>query len=449
MHDYIHSGKQPIVLVIEDDEETRSVLKECLEGYGYCVEVSDCAKDGIARFLGGNVDVVISDLRLPDVSGIEVLRAIKRADENSIVFIVTGFGSVDTAVDALEQGAFDYFVKPVNFKHLDIVIRRALIQRDLVVASVGGPRESLCGMVGASPEMNRIYTQILVLAKTDLTVLILGETGTGKEMVARAIHELGDRKKGPFIAVNCGTLPEPLLESELFGYVKGAYTGALSDKRGLFDAATGGTILLDELESASLHTQTALLRVLDSKEVRPVGSTSNRTANVRVIAASNKDLDSLVRKGGFREDLLYRLLSAMIRVPPLRDRVEDIPALVNHFAKEYEGQNKRVPRKFSPKALELMTTYPWPGNVRELKYAVQHAVRSSQREIVRPADLPASVRQATTKPDEMSLAEVQRQHVQKALQLTNWNKSKAAKLLGVRRSVLYSLIAKYQLSMPS
>lgn len=440
--------RRDMLLVIDDDEAVRVSLKMGLESWGHTVEVADCGRAGLAKLQQRQFDIVVSDLKLPDIDGIEVLGAVKRMDEHCIVLIMTAFASVDTAVEALEKGAFEYFVKPLNFKHMDIVVRRALAHRQQQLAAAGAARESFCGLIGASAEMNKVYAQIRALAKNDLTVLILGETGTGKEMVARAIRELSDRKDAPFVAVNCGALPETLLESELFGHVKGAFTGASSNKRGLFDAAEGGSILLDEIESASAHTQVALLRVLDSGEVRPLGGTVTQTVNTRVLVASNKDLESLVSEGEFREDLFYRLIPAVITLPPLRERVEDIPALVNHFIKNGAASDDKNPRRFSPKALELMSLYPWPGNVRELKHVVQRTVMSSQRPIIRPAGLPDVVRRPTARELLPSLEEIEGQHVRKALELCHWNKSKAARLIRVRRKRLYSLISKHGLDSP-
>jgi DNA-binding NtrC family response regulator len=440
------TGEQASILVIDDDEAPRMALKFGLESHGYRVEVADCGNTGISKFDERRFDVVVSDLKMPEINGIEVLRAIKQIDEQCILLIVTGFATVESAVEALELGAFDYFAKPVNFKHMDIVIRRAVAQRALRLAALGGPRESLCGLVGASARMNRAHAQICALARTTLTVLILGETGTGKELAARAIHELSDRKDGPFIPVNCGSLPESLLESELFGHVKGAFTGAASDKKGLFDAASSGTILLDEIESASAHTQVALLRVLDRKETRPIGGIETNTVDARVIVSSNKDLESLVSKGEFREDLFFRLISAVVTMPLLHERIEDVPALLNHFLKECEAQCGKSPRRLSPGALELMMRYSWPGNVRELKHAVQQAVMSSQRTVIRPADLPDSVKRAGAPRDVPTLEEGEQQLLKKALQLANWNKSEAARILGVSRPRIYSLIAKHGLS---
>jgi len=437
------ADKRPKILCIEDDAATREIFKDGLESYGYDVEVAECGKAGVEKFCLNGYHAVVSDLKLPDIDGIEVLQAVRQADASSIVLLVTGFASVDTAVEALEQGAFDYFVKPVNFRHLDIVIRRALAQRQLQWAAPAGPLEGLCELIGSSSKMNRIYAQICSLARNDLTVLVLGETGTGKEMVARAIHQLSDRSDDPFIAVNCGSLSESLLKSELFGHVKGAFTGAVSDKRGLFDAAEGGTILLDEIESASPHTQVALLRVLDRKEVRPIGGTTSTNVNVRVLVASNKDLESLVSTGEFREDLFYRLVSSVVTLPPLRERVGDIPALADHFIEERVAREGKLHRKLSPRALELMMEYPWPGNVRELKHLVQQSVISSQRTIIRPADLPAWIKKASTKGALPSLADAERQLVERVLQVTNWNKSEAARVLGVPRSTVYSLIVKH------
>jgi len=433
------------VLLIEDDDVLRSTLKTGLEGRHYTVEEADCGKSGISKFESDPEIVVLCDLKLPDVDGLEVVNAVKQKDEDAIVIVVTGFATVDSSVKALEQGAFDFLAKPVNFKHLDIVIRRALMQRHVRLAASEFFQKDNLGLVGSSPQMNRVRTRIRGLAKHDLTVMIQGETGTGKELAAHAIHNLGSHRKDPFIALNCGALPESLLESELFGYVKGAFTGALADKHGLFESAAGGTVFLDEIDSASPHTQAALLRVLDHKEVRPVGGRTVRPVDVRIIVASNKDLESLVHRDMFRKDLFFRVISSTVMLPPLRDRIEDIPELVDHFTKECEQSSSGPSKRFSPRALELLMQYPWPGNVRELKHIVQSVVLSSTKPVLRPADLLDAMRVPAMDKSFMSLAEAERQHVEMALRLANENKSEAARLLHIGRSSLYSLLYKHGL----
>jgi len=432
-------------LVVDDDDYVRDSLSRLLESWGHTVEVADCGEAAVSRLRQKRFDMVISDLKLPGITGIDVLSEAKRIDEHCVVLIMTAFASVDTAVDSLEKGAFEYFVKPLNFRHVDIVIRRALTYRELQLAALEGSVDAVPDLVGNSNKMSRVRAQVRTWARNDTSVLLLGETGTGKEVVARAIHDLSNRRKEPFMVVNCGALPESLLESELFGHVKGAFTGASSDKRGLFEAAGSGTIFLDEIDSATPHTQVALLRVLDYKELRPIGSTETKKVDGRVLVASNKDIESLVSQGEFREDLFYRLISAVIISPPLRERIEDVPILVNHFIEECAAQNGKLHRKCSPKTLELMMQYPWPGNVRELKHAVQRAVMSSQRQIIRPADLPEFMRRSTAQDALPSLDEMERKLVGKALELSNWNKSEAARLIRIPRKRLYTLMRKHGL----
>jgi len=440
---------QSTCLVVDDDERVRDSLGRVLESWGHTVEAADCGKAAVSKLRQKRFDIVISDLKLPDITGIDVLREAKQIDEHCIVLIMTAFASVDTAVDSLEKDAFEYFVKPLNFKHLDIVIHRALAYRDLQLRALEGTTDDLPHIVGTSAKINYVRAQIRALAGSELTVLILGETGTGKEIVAQAIHDSSRRRNEPFIPVNCGALPESLFESELFGHVKGAFTGALADKGGLFKAAAGGTIFLDEIDSASVHIQTALLRVLDHKEFRPVGGTTSSQVNARILVASNKDLELLVSEGKFREDLFYRLISAVITLPPLRERSEDIPALVNHFLRECAAENGKTNRKCSPKTFELMMQYPWPGNVRELKHIVQRTLLSSRRQIIRPADLPKSLRKRMEKRVLLSLDEMERQLVEKALELSNWNKSEAARLIRIPRKRLYTLMRKHGLAPSS
>ncbi|MCD6287884.1 MAG: sigma-54-dependent Fis family transcriptional regulator [Candidatus Hydrogenedentes bacterium] len=434
------------VLIIEDDDAVRSTMRLGLEQCHYNVEEAACGTSGISKFLSHSADVVISDLKLPDIDGIEVLDAIKEKDKDAIVLIVTGFASVDTAVRALEEGAFDFLAKPINFKHMDIVIRRALRERKLRLAASECSQKDHMGFVGTSAPMNRVRSQIRALAKHGLTVMIQGETGTGKELTARAIHDMSSRKNSPFLAVNCGALPESLLESELFGHVKGAFTGATSDKCGLFESAGDGTVFLDEIDSASAHTQAALLRVLDLKEVRPVGGRTTKPVAARILAACNKNLEKLVQEGTFREDLFYRVISSTIVLPPLRERVEDIPPLINYFVSECTRLNAGRATKFSPRALEMMMRYSWPGNVRELKHTVQSIVLSSQKATLRPVDLPDTLRVSeTAKSSFPSLNQIECHHIKNALQLAHENRSEAARLLQIGRSTLYSLLAKYEL----
>ncbi len=436
-------NEQAHILIVDDEGYVRDSLRELLESWGHSVETADCCKAAVGKVQRRRFDIVIADLKLPDGGGMEVLRTARRRDEHCIVLIMTAFASVDTAVEALAEGAFEYFVKPLNFKHLNIILHRALMYRHLQLVAMESSLGDMQGIVGTSHGMNQVRAQIRAVAKTDMTVLILGETGTGKEVVARAIHDLSSRRNGPFVPVNCGALAESLLESELFGHVKGAFTGASSDKLGLFEAAQGGTIFLDEIESASPHTQVALLRVLDYNELRPVGATTGKHIDARVLIASNKDLESLVATGEFREDLFYRLISSTITLPPLRDRVEDIPALVNWFVKEIGTKYGKSNRRFSPKAIELMMRHPWRGNVRELKHVVQRAIMSSQKTIIRPADLPDFLKRPLAGQFLPTLDEVERRHIEKALRICNWNKSEAARLIGVRRERLYSLIEKH------
>ncbi|MCX7935197.1 MAG: sigma-54 dependent transcriptional regulator [Planctomycetota bacterium] len=434
-----------LILLVEDDPLVRHSTQIRLQSRGY--RVTTAASGGEAKEIlrRTSADVVICDLRLPDMSGLEVLRFCQTLTPEPIFLVITGFATVDSALEALRLGAVEYFPKPVNIDHLTLVIGRSLEHRRLQaeherLMQEQTRRDRFEDLLGGSPAMNALYRQIERVAAADAAVLLCGETGVGKELVARAIHRRSKRRAYPFIAVNCGSLPESLLESELFGHERGAFTGAGEGKRGFFEAASEGVILLDEIEAAPPRTQVAFLRVLEQREVMPVGGRAPKPVRCRIIACTNQDLEALAEEGKFREDLFYRLAQICVRVPPLRDRLEDIELLARHFLSQVETPA----RDFSPRALEMLRRYSWPGNVRELKNAVFQAALAAQGQIIRPADLPQFLREnaETAMP---TLAEQERRLLAEALRRAGGNKAEAARLLGLSRNTIYALLKKHGL----
>ena len=390
-------GGRPRVLVVDDEPSMRQMLRIVLQRDGYEVVVAHNGTEAIERLESEPFDVLLSDIRMPDLSGVDVLRSAKAINSDIVAFMMTAFASTDTAVEAMRLGALDYFTKPFSMDELRLKIRqqleaRRLKQENLLLKRALNSRHQFSSILGRSDAMQVVFAAIETLANTGSTVLISGESGTGKELVARAVHFNSLRRERPFVAVNCGALPEALLESELFGHVRGAFTGAHANKKGLMAAAEGGTIFLDEIGEMPTSMQVKLLRVLQDRRVRPLGGTDEVQADVRVIAATNQDLPAMVADGRFREDLYYRLNVLPIAVPPLRERVEDIPLLAEHFLAQFSEQmDKRVLTISSP-ALELLQKHQWRGNVRELQNAIERAVALAQTEAILPENLPDEVR---------------------------------------------------------
>jgi two-component system response regulator AtoC len=435
------------VLVVDDDAVTCHLLEEVLSGEGYVVERAQSGKEAIARHDSEPYDAVISDIRMGEgrMTGLELLRELRSRTPDLVVVIMTAFGSMETAVEAIREGAFDYVPKPFKIEEVKLAIRRGLEQRRRAASAPASPGKSVdvTSIVGRSRPMLEVYKLIAMVAPARTTVLVIGESGAGKELVARAIHKNSPRTQKPFMDVNCAALPEPLLESELFGHVRGAFTGAVVDKRGLFEEASGGTLFLDEIGDMSVTLQSKLLRVLQEQEVRRVGGSAGTKVDVRVIAATNQQLRALVDSGRFREDLYYRLNVVTIEVPPLRDRPGDLPLLVEHFlAKHARAVGRPVPA-LAPDAMEVLRRYPFPGNVRELEHALERAVTlAGQRQVILVEDLPAAVRDYT--PARIpTLDEVERAHIERVLRETRGNRSAAAEILGIDRGTLLRKIKQY------
>jgi len=447
------------VLVVEDDGELRDFLVEVLNTAGHVTTgypSADAALRAVAE--GAPADAVVTDLIMPGMPGAELLRTLRQQRPELNVIVMTAFGSIDSAVELVRAGAYHYLTKPIATQELLLAVSHALdqsrLRREVARLARSAMAAGLPGFLGASQPIQDLLGLVLRAAQSPHPVLITGESGTGKELVARAIHQASGR--GAFVAVNCGALPEPLLESELFGHEKGAFSGADRAKPGLFEAADGGVLLLDEIGDLPLALQPKLLRALENGEVRRVGATEARNLDVRVIAATNRDLDAEVQSGRFREDLFYRLNVLSIHTPPLRERAADIPLLAEHFLQGDAAPSPRS-RRISPDAMALLTTYPWPGNVRELRNAIQRAAVVATSDEVRPEDLPSRIREASraaplvrdSTDRALPLRDVERLYILEVLRQAGGNKSRAAELLGLDRKTLYRKLEEYRLDMES
>jgi len=440
------------ILVVDDDPDTRDLLSEVLESEGYKVLSAAGAQEALETGKKEPIDVILSDIRLgPELNGLDVLRAFKSIQPESEVILITAFGSMETAIEAVKAGAFDYLSKPFMIDDVVKRVRRALETRTLVRESrnlMAPPAGSapVSSLVGRSPAMLEVYKKIGMVADSRATVLITGESGTGKELVARAIHANGPRANQRFLAVNCGAFTESLLESELFGHVRGSFTGASMNKCGIFEDANGGTVFLDEVSEMSPALQVKLLRTLEAQEVRPVGSNQSIRIDVRMIAASNRNLAELVAQGKFREDLFYRLRVIEIDLPPLREREEDIPLLVAHFLQRLSAETGRT-FTISPEALSALIAYPWPGNVRELLNTLESIAALNRSGVITLQDLPPKLSIARDDSETVndlfgdlpSLEELGQRYLEYVLKVTGNNKSQAADILGVSRNTIYRM----------
>jgi len=445
------------VLVVDDDAEIVAVLSELLKKEGH--QVATCSTGGTAVSAGREerFDVVLADIRLPDMDGLAVLRAFQESSPESAVILMTAFGTVETAIQAIKTGAYDYVPKPFKLDEVRIVVQRAL-ERKRLLHENRRYRQELRGkyrlenVVGASGPMLEIFKTAARVAPTKSTVLIQGESGTGKELIARTIHHNSDRAQGPFVTVDCGALPETLLESELFGHERGAFTGATALKRGLFEVGRGGTCLLDEVGDVSPAVQARLLRVLQEHEIKRVGGTEPIKVDVRVIAATNKDLEALVKGHRFREDLFYRLSVVTMKLPPLRERVSDIPLLAEFFLRKCAREAGKAVERIAPETLALLAAYPWPGNVRELEHAIERAVILTQNPTLLPQDLPPDLQALKgTRPaaaaEVLPLREMERRHLIFALERVGGNRKRAAEWLGITRRTLYRMAARHGIDL--
>ena len=440
-------------MIVDDDPVALDLLREVLSKESYEVASALSAEEAISQGIENIFDVIITDVRMGEKDGMDVLRSFKKTSPETAVIMITAFGSIDTAIEAIREGAFDYISKPFKLEEIKITVRRALEQRRLLRENQYYRQELLekyqfKNVIGRTPQMFQVYKTIARVADTKSTILLYGERGTGKELVARSIHYNSQRSDRPFVTVDCASLVETLMESELFGHVRGAFTGALQAKRGLFEEADGGTLFLDEVGNLSLSTQAKLLRFLQEYEIKRVGGTENIKVDVRVIAATNQFLEPLVKSGNFREDLFDRLNVVPISLPPLREKKEDIPLLIIHFLQKSSEENRKQISHISPEALDILTQYSWPGNVRELRHTIERAVVLSTQPIILPEDLPKKMLEEVKGkeiqfPEELlPLREVEKRYVLKVLRETKGNKKKASEILGIDRTTLYRILEK-------
>ena len=441
------SPEKERILVVDDNPNTLEVLNRNLTSQGYQVLIAPGVAEAIGILDGTAVDLVITDLKMPKVSGLDLIRHIRENFKNIEVMMITGYASIQGAVKAVKTGAEDYLAKPFTDEELFSAVRRALDKlhsRRTKQYQTHHISTASYGLIGGSGAMRKVFDAITKASSTSATVLVTGESGTGKELVARAIHYNSSRASSPFVPVNCGGIPETLLESELFGHVKGSFTGATESRAGFFQTADGGTIFLDEISETSLSMQVKFLRVLQDKEVYMVGATRSRKVNVRIIAATNKDLGNLIKKEVFREDLFFRLNVITIAIPPLRDRKDDISSLINHFASKFAKEFDKPALRFSDKALRALKNYDWPGNVRELENMVQRLVVMTDGHTIDVPDLPSLMRFSALRNVGLNrtLAEVEAEYIRNVLSSVDNNKTKASQILGIDRKTLREKLQK-------
>ena len=441
------SNKKEHILVVDDASQTLEVIQRNLTLEGYIVFTATGVGEAIGILESTPIDLVITDLKMPKASGMDLIRHVREHFEDTEIMMITGYATIEGAVEAVKLGAEEYLTKPFTDKELLSAVKRSL--NKLRTNKIGNGKSSIgaeakYGLLGDSKKMLEVYRAISKVATISTNVLITGESGTGKELVARAIHYNSKRSSAPFIPVNCGGIPESLLESELFGYIKGAFTGANVTRAGFFQTADGGTIFLDEVSETSLSMQVKLLRVLQDKEVCMVGANRTQRVDVRVLAATNKDLLSQVKKEAFREDLFFRLNVINIRVPPLRERREDISQLVDYFANKYAKEFGKVSPEFSDKALNIFENYNWPGNVRELENVIQRLIVMADDKLMDVSDLPSLMRFSALREAGFTrtLAEVEAEYIRNVLSSVEGNKAKAARILGIDRKTLREKLKK-------
>jgi two-component system NtrC family response regulator len=445
------------ILVIDDDTSLRRVLEYNLQEEGYEVQAASSGEEGLYLFGQFQPNLVITDMKMSGMDGLMVLKSIKERSPETLVIIITAFGTVDVAVEAMKTGAYDYITKPFNREALKLTVRKALqfsglTEENKRLKSELSDKADFRTIVGSSKEMEKVFEVIRKVADTEAAVFITGESGTGKELVARSIHTNSSRREAPFVAINCAAIPRELLESELFGHVKGAFTGAVRDKIGKFQSADGGTLFLDEVGELPLEMQPKLLRALQEKEVESVGSTMVHKLDVRVIAATNLNIEKAIAEGMFREDLYYRLSVIPIHLPPLRERRKDIPLLIRYFCSKH-GRDKIT---FNKDVFETLVMYPWPGNVRELENTVERLLIMRNSDVISLDDLPekflehsASGSAIINLPDEgYSLEQLEREVVVMALERNAWNQTAAARFLRIPRHTLIYRIEKYDITLP-
>ena len=447
------------ILIVDDEESMRITLSLLFKKQGHKIITASSGEEAVTIINKDIFDVIITDLKMEELGGIDVLRAVKAVHPGTEVIILTAYGTIENAVEAMKLGAFDYLTKPFEPDEGILVVNKAL-ERKSLIGRVEYLRKEVRdkyrfeNLVGESPKFKKVLEIISAVAPTDSTVLLLGETGTGKELAAKAIHNLSPRRENNFVALNCGSLPPPILESELFGYVKGAFTGANKNKEGLFSAADRGTLFLDEITATKPEFQVSLLRVLQEREIRRVGGVKTEKVDVRLLVATNKDLKIEVEKLRFRKDLYHRLNVVPVELPPLRDRREDIPLLVEHFVKAYSEKLENPVSGVNPAVIKLFREYYWPGNIRELEHTIERAIifcRSGRLTVNDFDDIAASVaKPALLEPpaEELTLQEMEKKHIQTVMKMCGGNQTKAAEKLGIGRNTLWRKLKEYKIIPP-
>jgi len=438
------------VLVVDDDASMQRMLRQRLEREGYAVQTAPNGEEGLDLIRKEVFNLIITDVRMPKLGGDELVRAVSQFNPNIPIIVMTAFGEVDQAVQLMQNGVYHYFTKPFDVEDLVVKVKKAL-DKQITSTEARQVRSKIMSrrksdyIVGACPKIEELLTQISIVAQNDVPVIIYGESGTGKELVARAIHYTGKRADRPFVVENCGAIPENLIENELFGHVKGAYTDARTDQKGLFEEAHGGTLFLDEIGELPVTTQVKFLRVLQDGEFKRIGSTRPVRVDVRVIAATNKDLIQAIAEKTFREDLFYRLNVIPVHIPPLRERKEDIPLLINHFLNDFNKELGKAVEGFSPAAIQKMMTYQWPGNVRELKNKVKQAMVLTRNNVITAEDLFFHVPVSSNKFQSFKEAkrEFEKEYISQVLRICQGNISQAARLAKKDRKDFYDVMKKY------
>ncbi len=439
------------ILVVDDELSIRESLSGWLKRDGYEVETAEDGVAALAKTRENRYDIMLIDVKMPEMDGLTLLKKLKESEIETNVLMMTAHGDIHDAVEAIKLGAYDYLLKPFELEELSFTVEKLVQMQNLTLENLV-LKERLAtitrfeNLVGQSPVMVKLFETIVDVAQSDATILITGETGTGKELVARAIHAQSPRCYAPFIAINCGAFTEQLLESELFGHEKGAFTDAKYTKKGRLEMAHAGTLFLDEVGDISMKMQIDLLRVLETREFTRVGGTAQLRSDFRVIAATNQDLQEAIRRKTFRQDLFYRLNVIHLQVPPLRERLEDIPLLAQHFMRRYATETKKKIDSIHPKAMEAMQRYSWPGNVRELENAIERAVVVGKGRQIKRSDLPFGATNEALDLGELSLEELERQHIAQLLATKGGNLSNVARVLRINRSTLYEKIKKYGLT---
>jgi DNA-binding NtrC family response regulator len=445
--------EKPRILLVDDDKNTANGLRKILLQDGYDTSCTYTGKEASNLIETEHFDIVITDMKLPDISGFSIIEKVKKKDIDIAVVMITAFSSIQTAIDAMKKGADDYLTKPVNIEELELILKKIWEKRLLIIQNKElkqklNDKYNFSGIIGNTPEIQLIFKTITEIAPTAATVLIYGDTGTGKELIANAIHYSSDRRDKPFITLHCASLSEGVLESELFGHEKGAFTGAISQRRGRFELANGGSLFLDEVGEMNSHVQIKLLRVLETGKFERVGGEKTFESDVRIIAATNKDLEKEIKEGRFREDLYYRLNVINLKLPSLIERKEDIGLFIDNFLIKYSKKNRKNIKGLTPQSAKLLNNYDWPGNVRELENAIERAVVMARNEYVEPNDLPSNINVNTKKsrketfriPSGATMKEIEKKVIIETLQTTNGSKSKAAKILGIStRKIEYKI----------